>query len=319
MLASNLSKEGMFLRMPTPFDAGTKVALSLEAGGRVLPFAQAEVVWRDLDEAKSPGRAAGFGVRFTGFLHPRAHELVDYLVTNLETGKPLNAPVAASAWRKRLVWIAAGLAAVIIGGVLTTAAFRFFRTPAGAVVAAVEAPAAEAVVVVAPVVDAAPVLEVAPAMEYPLVEPPIEAEAAVADVAIEAKVEAPRKAAPAPEGLSEAVLVEPAKPELQTVKIPSGSVRSISAKVEGDRLSLSLTLASGASITNAFTLRNPERLAIDVRGPAPKLSHVVKGTGVVQKVRIGKLPRGTRVVLDLARSTGTPVVVSGTSVSVPLR
>ena len=61
VLSANLSREGMFLKMPTPFDTGTKVALSLEAGGRVLPFAQAEVIWRDLEESKLPGRGAGFG------------------------------------------------------------------------------------------------------------------------------------------------------------------------------------------------------------------------------------------------------------------
>ena len=119
VLASNLSREGMFLRMPTPFDTGTKVALSLEAGGRVLPFAQAEVIWRDLEDSKQPGRGAGFGVKFTGYLHPRAHELVDYLVANLETGKPLSPPAAASPWRKRMMWIGIGLAAVILGGAIT--------------------------------------------------------------------------------------------------------------------------------------------------------------------------------------------------------
>ena len=64
VLAANLSRQGMFLKMPTPFDMGTRVALSLEAGGRVLPFAQGEVIWRNLEESKQPGRGAGFGVRF---------------------------------------------------------------------------------------------------------------------------------------------------------------------------------------------------------------------------------------------------------------
>src|SRR3954469_305607 len=74
VLSGNLSKQGMFLAMPEPFQAGTRVALSLEAGGRVLPFAQAEVVWRNLaDTAHPPGGpgTTGFGVRFTNFLHPR--------------------------------------------------------------------------------------------------------------------------------------------------------------------------------------------------------------------------------------------------------
>src|SRR5882724_2419975 len=95
VLSGNLSKQGMYLAMPEPFQEGTRLALSLEAGGRVLPFAQAEVVWRRSLDAKTvivPGNTSGLGVRFTSFLHPRAHELVHYLVDNLETGKPLAKP-----------------------------------------------------------------------------------------------------------------------------------------------------------------------------------------------------------------------------------
>jgi AMIN domain len=73
--------------MPEPLPTGTKVALSLEAGGHALPFAEAEVVWNrpDAPEAGTPG----FGVRFERFLHPRAQELVAYLCDNLERGRPL--------------------------------------------------------------------------------------------------------------------------------------------------------------------------------------------------------------------------------------
>ena len=70
VLSANLSRDGMFLKMPTPFDMGTKVALSLEAGGRVLPFAQGEVVWRDLAEPNLIELLAldeaGFNQRFVG-------------------------------------------------------------------------------------------------------------------------------------------------------------------------------------------------------------------------------------------------------------
>src|SRR4051812_20303063 len=107
VLSGNLSTDGMFLSTPDPFEAGTKIALSVEAGGRVLPFAQAEVVWRTLSSAEHmPGKVcggAGFGVRFTSFLHPRAHELVDYLVSNLDTGRPLGLP-KRKRWKRVAMW-----------------------------------------------------------------------------------------------------------------------------------------------------------------------------------------------------------------------
>jgi hypothetical protein len=281
VLASNISKDGMFLRMPTPFDTGTKVALSLEAGGRVLPFAQGEVVWRDLEETKAPGRGAGFGVRFTGFLHPRAHELVSYLVANLETGKPLSAPEPVSAWRKRMVWLAVGLGAVILGAAITNGLLRMYQVEKAAV--AVVVPAA----------------------------------------IVEAKVEAPKVAEPDPELVpivkAKVEVAVPKPAEVQSLTIPSGAVRSISASMDGNQLAITLTLSSGAAITKAFTLSKPDRLALDIRGPAPKKSHTVSGSGVIQKVRVGKLARGTRIVLDLSRPPGKPVVVTGHSVFVPLK
>jgi len=368
VLASNLSKDGMSLRMPTPFDTGTKVALSLEAGGRVLPFAQGEVVWRDLDDKKAPGRGAGFGVRFTGFLHPRAHELVDYLVANLETGKPLSAPEPAAPWRRRLGWIAAGVAAVVLGAGITTWALRTYRAEQPAIVAVQKAsepiavkaepheqqPAAEGAGASAEAEQAAALPEEAAAQAdaTPPDEPAAKPEptptakgalAATPEAVVKAKTEGtatPEVAvigqgalAAAPEAgvnaKSEgsvkpeaAVLAkeEPtAKSEAQTVAIPSGAVRSIHTTVEGNQLALTLTLAPKAAITRAFTLRNPDRLAIDVRGAAPRKSHTVSASGVIAKVRVGKLPGGSRIVLDLSRAPGKPVVVSGNSVSVPLR
>ncbi|MFT3707522.1 MAG: PilZ domain-containing protein [Archangium sp.] len=108
-LAANVSHKGMFVRMPEPLPMGTRVALSLEAGGRALALAQAEVVWARAHESQLPGRFAGCGVRFTDFLHPRAQDLVGYLVDNLDRGKPLQ---AAPAERPLPRWLplAAGLA-----------------------------------------------------------------------------------------------------------------------------------------------------------------------------------------------------------------
>jgi hypothetical protein len=118
-LTANVSTKGLFVRMPQPLPAGARVALSLEAGGRALAFAQAQVAWTRSQESALPGRFPGCGVRFTEFLHPRAQALVDYLVDNLDRGKPLTLPrrVRAPGWS---LWGggAAGLVAVVGGLVL---------------------------------------------------------------------------------------------------------------------------------------------------------------------------------------------------------
>ena len=50
-----------------------------------------------------------------------------------------------------------------------------------------------------------------------------------------------------------------------------------------------------------------------------KKSLALAGSAEVGKMRVGRLPKGTRLVVDLAHVAGQPVVVSGTSVSVPLK
>ena len=110
-LTANVSRQGLFLRMPEPLPMGTRVALSLEAGGRALALAQAEVVWGRAQPSQLPGRFPGCGVRFTEFMHPRAEELVQYLVHNLDRGKPL---MLAPPERKWVRWLPrVGLGALV--------------------------------------------------------------------------------------------------------------------------------------------------------------------------------------------------------------
>ncbi len=261
VLSANLSRDGMFLKMPTPFDAGTKVALSLEAGGRVLPFAQGEVVWRHVDEPKTEGRHAGFGVRFTGFLHPRAHELVDYLVNNLETGKPLSAVPASGAWRKWLTWAGAGIAAVILGGAITSGVLRTLRD-------ASPAPAAPPPIVLAPAVVEVPTL-FDPQLEVdaaPAPAPVAPIEAAVAETEHVAQVPEVRRLGRA----APVALIEAPTKAAPPMAVTSGAVRSVAAAIAGTTLTLTLSLAPGSEIVRAFTLRAPDRLVIDVRGASPK-------------------------------------------------
>ncbi|MBL8924169.1 MAG: AMIN domain-containing protein [Myxococcaceae bacterium] len=119
-LAANLSRDGLFVRMPQPLDPGTRVAISLEASGQTLPFAQGEVRWCRYNPSELDGRFQGCGVRFTGFLHPRAPELVHYLVVTLDTGKLLT---AAPMRRRRWPWtLAAGL---VLGAMVAALALSF--------------------------------------------------------------------------------------------------------------------------------------------------------------------------------------------------
>jgi hypothetical protein len=88
-LTADVSKEGCFVRMMRPLPEGTKVNISLEAGGRALSLAHGEVRWGRPHDASMPGRFSGCGVQFTEFTSPRGGELVNYLVKSLPRGRPL--------------------------------------------------------------------------------------------------------------------------------------------------------------------------------------------------------------------------------------
>ena len=137
----------------------------------MLPFAQGEVMWREVDANKPNERAPGFGVRFTGFLHPRSHELVDYLVKNLESGKPLVPPPPPALWPRRMAWGISGAIAIALGALVTTAVLHAVR----------EEPAEEPEVAAAPV-DVTPIHVTSPDVTSNDVTP-----TAVAEVAGPAK------------------------------------------------------------------------------------------------------------------------------------
>ena len=299
VLSGNLSKQGMFLAMPEPFAEGTKVALSLEAGGRVLPFAQGEVMWRAVSDGVSrPGKpcgGAGFGVRFTNFLHPRAHELVDYLVSNLDTGRPLALP-PRKRWKKVAMW-GGGLAAslMLAGlGVILARQVSFEQPPqAEPEVATVQpVPSNDAVAVeVQPAAPLAAAPEVAP-------QPAPEPEPA-----------APERDAVPQEPVMVAAQASAAKPEgpmssTGLLPLPKCGASSLRWSQRAGKLELEVAAAAGGRFAAAFRMKNPERLVIDLNGAAPKRSHVVKATEIpnVTALRIGKRKTGgTRLVLDLSK------------------
>jgi hypothetical protein len=284
VLSGNLSKQGMFLSMPEPFQAGTRVALSLEAGGRVLPFAQAEVVWRNLVDTKHPvggPGTSGFGVRFTNFLHPRAHELVQYLVDNLDTGRPLALP-KQKRWRRVAKWTAGAAASVLLAtlGVFLARELSSDASPE------VEPPA-HAVAVAEPV--AAPI-----------------AEAAAAPAPAAAEPESEPSAVPAAEATPAATVAEAARPSDESsstglMPLPKCGASSLRWSQRGGRLELEVAPVGGAKVSAAFRLKNPERLVVDLVGVAPKRSFNTKSEiPGVSMLRIGKRKGGgTRLVLDL--------------------
>jgi hypothetical protein len=367
-LTTNVSRRGLFVRMPQPLPEGCRVALSLEAGGRALAFAQAQVAWGRSQESRLPGRYPGCGVRFTEFLHPKAKDLVEYLVENLDTGKPLTLPTSAA---KRRWWmlggaVAGALGLTAIGGYLLlspgSSALEGDETLAPLVAVApspVELAPAEAApevvapppvqvqvaagageetlgaagaearepvaaapppmemdlspAVVEPVEVAAPaVAKVAAAVEAPPAPAPQEAQVVAAPVPVVAEAEArPEVKAPAAPSAAPVAAVTPATPSTSkpsafvpttkgVVRLPSGGAVKLAWSSDGRRVRLVPTLAPGAKLAKVFVLAGPSRAVFDVEGVAPKKSHQVDAeTPHVSGVRIGKLGRGTRVVVDL--------------------
>lgn len=317
VIAGNLSRRGMFLQMPQPFAEGTQLALSLEAGGRVLPFAQAEVVWREYGQAPI---TSGAGVRFTSFLHPRAHELVQYLVEHLDRGLPLPSPKPRRF--KRLMLGLMFVVALVVGGSLMAAVLKLVRQasepelvvppPEARPVAAELAPAQ-----VGDEVPAAPPQPPPPSLveaKAPATEPP----STVAEPTVAAAAPAPPEAPPrSAEGSSPvpasappaAQMAEPTsapKPAVAdaqgSLSLPKSGVSAVRWSRRAGVLTLELATKPGAVVGNVFLLRGPSRLVIDLTGPAPAKSHLVPVQAVphVKGMRLGRQAKsGTRLVVDL--------------------
>ncbi len=286
-LTANVSRDGLFLRMPEPLPPGMKVALSLEAGGRALALAQAEVVWGEPEENELTERFSGCGVRFTEFMHPRAEELVQYLVRNLDQGKPLMLAPPERRWARWLPY--AGL-----GGLLACAALA-------------------ALLLWAPT-EPEPEEAVPPALEMiagtPTVHPVPRAGEPSLDSARDER--GPVQVAPAaPVQVAPAAPVQVAPPapasaraergaDQGNIKLPSGAALALKWKLSGNELRLSPELVGAARVTRAFVLSDPSRAVFDVSGDSPPRSLLVSATPPHSTgVRLGKQAAGTRIVVDL--------------------
>ncbi len=189
--ATNLSKEGVFLTMTRPLEEGTRVALSLEASGLVLPFAQGEVVRRQDPMMAVAAQENGVAVRFTDFLHPRAGEMVSYLVETLQTGQPLQPAKPTPKWKRRLGAVAGVGALSVLTAAMVLGAAVFWkdsRKGKGAEVAEEE----RAPVKIAAVADAAPSASKEARAPAPAVTEAQATLAPVKEVAAEEPTEAPR-------------------------------------------------------------------------------------------------------------------------------
>lgn len=325
--ALNLSRRGIFVQVAEPdFELGTRVALSLEAGGRALPFAEAEVMRQQGEETAEPQQ--GVGLRFTRFLNPRSDELVAYLVDNLGRGRPLRSAPPRRVWKQQAqrmalvfgVALAIGVAAVVV----VRAAAWWLESPDDDALLADAVQLAPKPVLAAtaretptPVVPAPASLAQAEAVEpqRPREEAQVAAAADGDDARADA-VEAPilevaPPAAPTPD-------IEPPAPIAAStvrgqVPLPSGAVRNLRWETSEHTLRLSPSLIDGASVSRAFTLEGPPRLVLDVTGAPPASSVTIEAgaPGWFSRVRLGRQGNATRVVVDLLGAAGKMTVEQG--------
>lgn len=292
-LTANVSRDGLFLRMPQPLPKGTQLEVALEAAGQPHALAEGEVCWGTTD-----GEFTGCGVRFTKYSHPRAKELLAHLVDSLEHNRPLRVAGRPTKWRRLLV-VALALLSV------SAAALVLNRDDAPAPVAVVPVVVAEPVTVTVvapePVVSVAPVIAevVAPA---PVAQPkPVLTSArAVKKSTPSAALEAAMKGAPAP--------VVVTRSGFGASMSLAGETRGAVVLPEGGKLlwqvaSSTVRLSADRKVTKAFVLASPPRAVIDIEGGQPTRTQSLEISAPHSKLlRIGKHAGGMRLVIDLERA-----------------
>jgi N-acetylmuramoyl-L-alanine amidase len=95
--------------------------------------------------------------------------------------------------------------------------------------------------------------------------------------------------------------------------VPAGAVEiravRLSAGPDGTRVVMEL---SARALHSVMTLKNPDRIVIDLRGArlAPQARKAPSGAGAVQQVRMARNASGERIVLDLSRAMRPKSVLS---------
>jgi hypothetical protein len=261
LCTANLSPGGLFVTAKLPLPKGTKVAVALEAGGRVLHWADAEVRWERADQVSEEGASGGFGLRFTE-IRPRAAALVEHLIARGGTS-PLQATTPAAkvlkvqAFSKRRRRTA--LVMALLGGAASALLLFSLGAKRHKPTAVVELPPPNLPAVASP------------------------------------------EAAPKPESVNsamEVVATTPLAVEYE-IAIPTGAVRALHLSVSGDQVTVDPALRPNTVLKHIFTLPHPARLVIDVAGREPRYSWQLEGHAAVKSVRVDARNRGTRVVVDL--------------------
>ncbi len=293
-LTANVSRDGLFLRMPEPLPKGTQLEVALEAAGQPHALAEGEVCW-----GTTNGEIAGCGVRFTKYSHPRAKELLAHLVDSLEHNRPLRVAGRPTKWR-RVLLVAVALLSV---------------AGAALVLSREDAPASAVATTVAPVVVAAPSAVVAPVAEIAAPEvvvvdaapmpaappkPVLTSARAVKKLEPSPALEAAMKGAPAP--------VVVTRSSFGSSMSLAGSARGSVALPPGGTLSWQVAsstvrLSADRKVTKAFFLASPPRAVIDLEGGQPLSTQTLELSAPHSKsLRIGKHAGGMRLVVDLERA-----------------
>lgn len=310
-LTANVSRDGLFLRMPEPLPTGTKLHVAIEAAGAPHALAEGEVCWGTRD-----GELAGCGVRFTKYAHPRSKELLSHLVDSLHHNRPLRVAPRPARWPRRAAFVAGLVVLLGLVGWVVAPAPAVAPVVVEPVVAVMPSPAPEqpaAQPMPAPIPAPTEVIAAAPSPEVPaapVVTPPparsrhrnkavlTSARAAPKTVAPSLE-EAMKGAPPAVPAQRFGTTMSVAGTQRGTVKLPVGAAPQLSWDVAGT----SLRLTAGGDVTKAFFLASPPRAVFDIGGKAPAHTESVELPAPHSKgLRIGKLPTGTRLVVDLERA-----------------
>lgn len=312
-LSANLSRNGLFVRMPHPLEPGTRVAISLEARGHALPLAQGEVRWCRYNPSEFDGRFQGCGVRFTEYLHPRANELVDYLVESLDTGKPLK--VAPRRRRRWPIVAVLGAAAASFAAVLV-----FLLTPSGqpplpaptgspgalAGLAVVPNAADELAAMVSPAVDEAPA--VANEENAPL-DPALSAAVPPTDREQPVAAAAAQVAEPASAAAAQTAPGAPPVPALERELAPPAVVVRASEQVE-------VPVGPPArEVAAAVAARSPERVEVPAGLPAREVAGPTVAARSAERVEVPAPPAPEVAPAAVAKVVPPSVVPAPASAS----
>ncbi len=302
-LASNVSSDGIFLRMPQPLTEGTRVLVSLEAGGAPRELAEGEVRWG------TTAGDAGCGVLFTRYSHPRSKELLVHLVDTIEHNRATRVAGRPKKWRRLIVVAVAlfGLAVPLAlpgdpGEEPATPAVQISQVDQTPPQQAPEVPEVQEVAVAEPVVEAP--LPVEPMPEAPVKKSRVLTSARARAKQVPSLEEAlqgappPTRVTPAPHTDFGARLSLAGSTKGQ-FKLPSGAASALTWDVSPNALRFS----PSGKVTKAFVLSNPARVVFHVEGNRPvKAESLGVPAPHVKALRVDELPKGTRLVIELDRA-----------------